>query len=95
MRTISIVLGALLSALLVANLALAQVGNRVNWTVVAGGGGICTGEGYMLTGTMGQTSTATSSGNGYSLTGGYWTGRGTGGTGSQPTPKLYLPAIQR
>lgn len=44
----------------------------IAWHTIAGGGGTSTGGVYAVSGTIGQSATATMSGGGYSLTGGFW-----------------------
>ncbi|HEY3862390.1 MAG TPA: hypothetical protein VGO59_10920 [Verrucomicrobiae bacterium] len=48
----------------------------INWHTIGGGGGSSSGSGggttYTISGTIGQPATATMSGNGYSITGGFW-----------------------
>lgn len=49
---------------------------RIDWYTFDGGGGISTGSGFELHGTIGQTdaSLTTHSGNNFELTGGFWPG---------------------
>jgi hypothetical protein len=45
----------------------------IPWSVVAGGGGTCSGGSYLLSGTVGQADAGgPMSGGSYSLTGGFW-----------------------
>jgi len=44
----------------------------ISWYTFDGGGGISTGEPYILMGTIGQPDAGSHSGTGYDLTGGFW-----------------------
>lgn len=46
----------------------------ITWSTIDGGGGRSSGGTYVLTGTIGQPDAAYSSGGGYELLGGFWTG---------------------
>ena len=48
----------------------------VHWFTVDGGGGVSSGDGYSLRGTIGQADAGAMSGGGFSLTGGFWSGAG-------------------
>jgi hypothetical protein len=64
---------AILGLAVLAPSARAQSTNySINWHTTAGGGGTSTGGVYAVSGTIGQSATATMSGGNYSLTGGFW-----------------------
>ena len=44
----------------------------IDWFTIDGGGGVSSGGGYTLSGTIGQPDAATLSGGGYTLIGGFW-----------------------
>ena len=46
----------------------------VDWQTVDGGGGVCRGGPYVLSGTIGQPEAAIVSGGDYVLSGGFWAG---------------------
>ncbi len=88
-----IVLLILLTLLLLAGVglpALAQsTGYDLSWWTVDGGGGTWSeGSGYRLGATAGQPDAGFMMGNGYGLTGGFWSGAGT-------TYRLFLPLLMR
>jgi hypothetical protein len=47
---------------------------ELSWYTIDGGGGRSTGGSFVLTGTIGQPDAAYSTGGGYELLGGFWTG---------------------
>jgi hypothetical protein len=47
---------------------------QISWYTIDGGGGQGSGGPYVLTGTIGQPDAAYSTGGGYELLGGFWTG---------------------
>jgi hypothetical protein len=64
---------AILGMAVLAPSARAQGTNySITWHTIAGGGGTSTGGIYAVSGTIGQSATATMSGGNYSLTGGFW-----------------------
>ena len=70
----ALVLVALLCCLVLARAVLAQEGYELSWWTVDGGGGVSSGGGYTLTGTIGQPDAGGLAGGGYSLPGGFWGG---------------------
>lgn len=67
--------------LLMCTVAFAQSGGSfdLTWNTIDGGGGVSTGGGFELSGTIGQADASPPSaltGGGYALTGGYWIGFG-------------------
>ena len=63
----------LLAALLTGPVMVARAQTYdISWYKVSGGGGSSTGDGYTVTGTIGQADAGNLSGGGYSLTGGFW-----------------------
>ena len=81
MRTITrlrlALVGAVIAALALVGLALAQGGFDLGWYTVDGGGARSSGGGYTLEGSIGQPDAGTVSGGSYSLQGGYWAIDGT------------------
>lgn len=63
---------------------------RIDWFRVAGGGGISSGGGYTLEGTIGQHDAGTLSGGGYTLRGGFW-----GVVGAVQTPGAPSLSVTR
>jgi len=57
-------------------------------SVIAGGGGTSTGDGYTLSGTVGRHDAGTLSGGTYVLEGGYWGGAGA-------SYAVFLPLVLR
>jgi len=45
---------------------------RIDWSTIDGGGGTSTGGIYSVSGTIGQPDAGALTGNGFSLTGGFW-----------------------
>ncbi len=88
---ISIALTSLLVILLlaVASVAYARLaGYSLPWWTVDGGGGTSSGNGYSISGTIGQPDAGKiASGGGYTLAGGFW----HGGVAASPEMKVYLP----
>jgi hypothetical protein len=65
--------------LLAAGPALAQTGGGydLSWNRIAGGGGISSGAGFTLMGTIGQHDAGQMSGATFALAGGFWAGVGS------------------
>jgi len=63
---------------------------RVWSYVISGGGGVSSGGGFRLTGTIGQHAVSVLQGGGFVVRGGFWLG-----AGAPPVPLywLYLPVI--
>jgi hypothetical protein len=81
---------ALLLAISTTVLAQTGGGYDLSWGTVDGGGGIVSGSGYTLIGTTGQPDASASlSGGGYTLTGGFWPGAISGST----VRNVYLPLM--
>lgn len=77
MRRKTALTAALILALLLTGLSLAQSGGlNLDWWTVEGGGGSAAGGGYELSGTVGQFDAGALSQSGYELAGGYWTAPG-------------------
>jgi hypothetical protein len=77
-----------LISLLIASIALAQSGYRLDWWTVDGGGGTSEGGVYSLSGTIGQADADVMSGGVYTLASGFW------GGGAAPAPlsqRIFLP----
>jgi hypothetical protein len=73
-------------------LALAQTGYDLSWWTVDGGGAtLITGEGYRLSGTIGQPDAGVLTGGGYTLGGGFW----RGGEVVSTRHYVYLPLVVR
>ena len=66
----------LILILLLTSSTLAMSGGdyEISWSTIDGGGGICTGGPYVLTGTIGQPDAADSQGGGFIVLGGFWPG---------------------
>ncbi len=81
-----------LALLVVGFPALAQSGSfDLSWWTVDGGGGTSTGNGYTLSGTIGQPDTGVMAGGSYSLAGGFWGGGGL----TAGAYDIYLPLVRR
>ncbi len=50
----------------------AQTQYQIDWSTIDGGGGICTGGVYTVTGTIGQPDAGKMSGGNFSVDGGFW-----------------------
>lgn len=86
----SLILALLLALLVVAGaLAAAQANEfRIERWTLDNGGGVSAADPYRIAGTIGQPdASGVMSGEGYSLTGGYW--------GLAPARVIYLPLILR
>ena len=72
----------------------AQAGYDLSWWSVDGGGGMDNaGDGYTLSGTVGQPDADLLTGdNGYALLGGFW---GSGRRSVLPEYSIYLPLVMR
>ncbi len=77
---------ALAGGLLLAGQALAQ-NYSIDWHTIDGGGGVSSGGGYSVAGTIGQPDAGTMTGGNWTLAGGFW---GTGGGGDQEIPPPWL-----
>ena len=63
----------------------AMQGMEINWFTADGGGGLSSGGGYSLQGSIGHPDAGKMAGGGYTLAGGFW---------SQPaSPRVYLPMV--
>jgi hypothetical protein len=71
-------------------LAYAQSGDGYNLTWSTSGGGMSSGGGFSLTGSIGQPDAGAMSGSGYRLSGGFW-------NAAQPSEayRIYLPLLLR
>jgi hypothetical protein len=104
MRNKTLLLTGMLAALIL--IGLAQSGRAqadvyiLDWWTVDGGGGARNGGGYAVMDTSGQHDAGVLTGNGYTLTGGFWGGASLG-QAPTPTPipdsgyKNFLPMIQK
>ncbi len=74
-------------ALLIASIAVSQIGSGydLTWQTIDGGGGTTSGSGYTLDHTVGQPDASAPSGGGYVLEGGYWTSASNSVPTSTPT----------
>ncbi len=89
MRTkLAIFIAALLSLSMPSAPAVADGGGyQLTWYSIDGGGAtFSTGGAYQLGGSIGQPDAGTSSGGGYTLVGGFW-------SGAAIEYKVYLPAV--
>jgi hypothetical protein len=89
----AILLVFLLSFLLIAGLASAQVvagSYSLSWWSVDGGGGSSSASAYSLSGSAGQADAGSLSGSGYRLNGGFWIVPST-----SPAFQIYLPLAIR
>lgn len=80
---------ALMFAITAVALAQSSDGFNLTWSTVDGGGGVSTGSGYTLQGTIGQPDAGNLLGTGYTLQGGFWRGGGVQPTNTPtatPTP---------
>ncbi|MBD3401940.1 hypothetical protein GF420_03520 [candidate division GN15 bacterium] len=80
----------------------ARAGERIDWQVVAGGGGSATSTGFMHTGTIGQTATGTSQSSAHTFYAGFWQQFGvtdyccvgnTGNVNDDPAGNVDLPDV--
>jgi hypothetical protein len=92
-RTLLVAL-TILAALVVVSLAAAQSGQwDLAWYTIDGGGTISSsGDGFALSGTIGQPDTGSLSGGVYTLKGGFW---GVMASSGPPSSTVYLPLIQK
>jgi len=66
-------------------------GYDLTWSTIDGGGGVSSGGGYLLGGTIGQPDAGAMTGGGYTLVGGFWGGGVSGATSRY----VYLPIVLR
>ena len=98
-RTIAsrVVAAVFVGALLTLATVSAQTGGGYDlswWS--SEGGGVSQSSGYTLAGSIGQPdASAPMTGGGYALTGGFWTGAGTGSIDAPENLIIYLPAACR
>ena len=79
--------GLLLVLIIVAGTVYASVtGYDISWWTVDSGGGTTVGNGYTLSGTIGQSDADVLTSNGYTLAGGSW-----GGVATEYA--VYLPVV--
>ena len=84
-----IAVSSIFLAFVVSALAQSNGGYDLTWNTIDGGGAtFSTGGGYELGGTVGQSDAGTLSTNGYTLTGGFW-------SGAVLEHKIYLPLVIR
>jgi len=82
----------LVLVLFVSGVALAADSYTLSWWTVDSGGGTSSGNGYTLSGTLGQPDAGTlASGGGYTLASGFW----HGGVAAALEMKVYLPQVVR
>lgn len=94
MRRTLFVAFTILVTLVVVSLASAQSGEwDLTWFTIDGGGAILTtGDGFALSGTIGQPDPGSLSGGVYTLKGGFWAVMAGSGA---PTSTVYLPLIRK
>ena len=87
-----LVMLALGSLVAISSLAYAQSGGYdLTWNTIDGGGHIFSaGNGYELSGTIGQPDAGVLSGGGYTLSGGFWNDAVSFGVN-----RIYLPIVLR
>ena len=84
-----IAVSSIFLAFVVSALAQSNGGYDLTWNTIDGGGAtFSTGGGYELGGTAGQSDAGAMSTNGYTLTGGFW-------SGAMVEYKIYLPLVIR
>jgi hypothetical protein len=81
-----IIAGAVLCALLLAGVTLANGTPSIDWYVIGGGGGHVEAGVYALDGTIGQAVVGTAKDTGYELCSGFW-------CGAVVEYKIYLPIV--
>lgn len=93
-RNQALLLATIVCLLALAVPALAQGGYSVGWWSADGGGGVVTGNGYALSGTVGQAEAGTPSMSGgtYAVANGYWAK--TDGASGAADSFMYLPVIE-
>lgn len=83
----------LLTPVLIPSL-LAETGVELVWWTIDGGGGTSSGDGFTITGTIGQPDAGTASNGTYTLLGGFWPGPAVATEVPPPHNKnLYLPLV--
>jgi len=81
----------LLPIALITCVAIANAENyTIDWYTIGGGGGTSTGSVYAVSGTIGQPGVGASSGNNYSVTGGFWALIGAVQTPGSPLLRVYV-----
>ena len=92
-RTFSLFLVCVLGLLPIAAGSIpAQNGYDLNWWTVDGGGGTSNGNGYSLSGTLGQADSGSMSGGQYAINAGFWNPYRAA---NPPRPSIYLPVVIR
>jgi len=81
-----IIAGAVLCALLLAGVTLANGTPSIDWYVIGGGGGHVEAGVYALDGTIGQAVVGTATDTGYELCSGFW-------CGAVVEYRIYLPIV--
>lgn len=79
----------LLIALIILPALAADAPQHVDWRTVDGGGGVSTGSGYRVSGTVGQPDAGVLIGGGYQVNGGFWLPAHT-----EPTTVIVLAYFQ-
>jgi hypothetical protein len=94
MRHLFLTIAVVLAIVIMVSVALAQSGPlEIPWYTIDGGGRTASlGEGFALSGTVGQPDAGISSGGIYTLKGGFWGLATVSGTLVSP---VYLPLIQK
>ncbi|HSR31354.1 MAG TPA: hypothetical protein VLY63_12380 [Anaerolineae bacterium] len=94
MRHLFLTIAVVLAMVTLVSVTLAQSGPlEIPWYTIDGGGGTTSmGEGFALSGTIGQPDAGISSGAIYTLRGGFWGLATALGTLVRP---VYLPLIQK
>jgi hypothetical protein len=98
-RLVILAVVALLLSSALPLLILAQSGLSLRWSNISSGYGISSGGNYAIAGTSGEMDGASLTGDGYQVTGGFWSGvEEPPPVGPTPQPaqyRLYLPSTIR
>ena len=91
-KTLTLAIG-FLCCLLLGSMAMAMSSDnyRIDWDVIAGGGGPASSASYTMRGIIGQAVIGSSSSASFQLGAGYWYGVGV--PAPPPAYKIYLPII--
>lgn len=101
-RVLAVLLGAGIVLVWLGGSVLTGAGDglRIDWSVIASGGGRSASSGYQVQGSIGQSAPAppTAAGGDYRVEGGYWVLREPTARPTTPAPEkwhLYLPIVRR
>jgi hypothetical protein len=94
MRRTPVVALTILATLAIASLVSAQSGQwDLTWFTIDGGGATSSaGDGFVLSGTIGQPDAVSLSGGVYTLSGGFWS---VASGSDAPISTVYLPLIRK